>query len=116
MWLYGILLLVLYGMGHCAVIVLAGTSTGLVQHYLDWNEKSRGAVVLKRVCGALVVAAGLYRGISRDRPVIRSMCCCKIICFRQTCRMMTSSTFATQVLTQPRMRANLTGFRCRTFG
>ena len=57
---YGILLLVLYGVGHCLVIVLAGTFTGVVQHYLDWNERSRGAVILKKVCGALVILGGLY--------------------------------------------------------
>jgi cytochrome c-type biogenesis protein len=58
--LYGIILLVAYGIGHCSVIVLAGTSTGLVQRYLNWNEKSRGAVILKRICGVLVLLAGLY--------------------------------------------------------
>jgi len=58
--LYGIALLVLYGIGHCSVIIVAGTSTGLVQRYLNWNEKSRGAVILKRVCGVLVLLAGLY--------------------------------------------------------
>ena len=57
---YGILLLLLYGVGHCTVIVLAGTFTELVQHYLNWTEKSRGAVILKRVCGALVLLGGLY--------------------------------------------------------
>ena len=57
---YGILLLVVYGIGHCSVIVLAGTCTELVQRYLNWNEKSRGAVVLKKVCGALVILGGLY--------------------------------------------------------
>ena len=57
---YGVLLLLLYGVGHCAVIVLAGTFTGVVQHYLDWNEKSKGAVILKKVCGVLVLLGGLY--------------------------------------------------------
>ena len=57
---YGILLLALYGVGHCAVIVLAGTFTEVVQHYLDWNEKSKGAVILKRICGVLVLLGGLY--------------------------------------------------------
>ncbi len=58
--LYGIVLLIAYGIGHCSVIVLAGTSTGLVQRYLNWNKKSEGAVVLKRICGVLVLLAGLY--------------------------------------------------------
>jgi cytochrome c-type biogenesis protein len=57
-FLYGALLLVAYGVGHCAVIVLAGTSTEWVQRYLDWNEHSRGVKMLKRVCGALVLAGG----------------------------------------------------------
>ncbi|MFA5864275.1 MAG: cytochrome c biogenesis protein CcdA [Phycisphaerae bacterium] len=57
---YGVLLLLLYGLGHCSVIVLAGTSTELVQHYLNWSERSKGAVILKKVCGVLVLAGGLY--------------------------------------------------------
>ena len=57
---YGISLLVAYGIGHCSVIVLAGTFTELVEHYLNWNEKSKGAVILKKICGVLVLAGGLY--------------------------------------------------------
>ncbi len=48
------------GLGHCPVIVLAGTSAGLVQRYLNWNEKSKGAIISKRMCGGLVPLAGLY--------------------------------------------------------
>ena len=57
---YGILLLAVYAAGHCSVIVLAGTCTELVQKYLNWNEKSKGAVILKKVCGVLVLAGGVY--------------------------------------------------------
>jgi len=57
---YGILLLLLYGIGHCSVIVFAGTFTEVVQHYLNWNERSKGAVILKRVCGVLVLLGGIY--------------------------------------------------------
>ena len=57
---YGVLLLLAYAIGHCVVIVFAGTFTEVIQHYLNWNEQSRGALVLKRTCGALVVLAGLY--------------------------------------------------------
>ena len=57
---YGVLLLLAYGVGHCSVIVLAGGSANLAQRYLDWNERSKGALVLKRVCGALVLIGGLY--------------------------------------------------------
>lgn len=58
--LYGVLLLLVYGVGHCSVIVAAGTSTELVQKYLNWNEQSKGAVILKKICGALVLLGGVY--------------------------------------------------------
>ncbi len=57
---YGVLLLLFYGIGHCSVIVFAGTFTEVVQHYLNWTENSRGAVILKKVCGGLVLLGGLY--------------------------------------------------------
>ena len=59
-WLYGAVLLSLYGVGHCSVIVAAGTSAEAVQHYLDWNERSRGATLVKKVCGVLVILGGAY--------------------------------------------------------
>ncbi len=57
---YGVILLAVYGVGHCSVIVVAGTSTELVQRYLNWNEESKGADILKKVCGVLVILGGLY--------------------------------------------------------
>ena len=57
---YGVFLLIVYGVGHCSVIVLAGTCTEVVQHYMNWNEKSKGAVIVKRICGVLVLIGGLY--------------------------------------------------------
>ncbi len=57
---YGVLLLAIYGVGHCSVILLAGTFTEVVQHYLHWNERSRGAAILKKVCGVLVLLGGVY--------------------------------------------------------
>ena len=57
---YGILLLLAYGVGHCAVIVLSGTFTESVQQYLNWNESSKGATILKKICGLLVLLGGLW--------------------------------------------------------
>jgi cytochrome c-type biogenesis protein len=57
---FGAMLLLAYGVGHCAVIVLAGSSTELVQRYLAWSERSRGTVILRRVCGVRVLIAGVY--------------------------------------------------------
>jgi cytochrome c-type biogenesis protein len=58
--LYGASLLLAYGIGHCAVIVAAGTSTELVQRFLNWNEQSRGVTIVKCICGVLVLIAGFY--------------------------------------------------------
>ncbi|MBP7865327.1 MAG: cytochrome C biogenesis protein [Acidobacteria bacterium] len=57
---YAALLLAAYGVGHCAVIVAAGTFTGVVERYLRWNERSKGTLVVRRVCGVLVLAGGVY--------------------------------------------------------
>ena len=57
---YGVSLLLIYGLGHCSVIVVAGTSTELVQRYLNWTEASTGARILKKVCGVLVLIGGIY--------------------------------------------------------
>ena len=57
---YGALLLLAYGVGHCSVIVAAGTSTELVEHLLHWNERSRGLAVVKIACGILVIMGGAW--------------------------------------------------------
>lgn len=58
--LYGVALLLAYGVGHCAVIVAAGTSTEVVQRFLSWNEHSKGVAVVKIICGILVILGGVW--------------------------------------------------------
>jgi cytochrome c-type biogenesis protein len=53
-------MLLAFGIGHCAVLVFAGTFTEAVQHYLHWTENSKGTVILKKICGALVFLGGIY--------------------------------------------------------
>ncbi len=53
-------LILIYAVGHCSVIVLAGTFTSMLQKYLHWNKRSRGAVILKKICGILVILGGVY--------------------------------------------------------
>ena len=57
---YGALLLLAYGLGHCSVIVAAGTSTELVQRFLNWNGQSKGLAIVKYVCGGLVILGGVW--------------------------------------------------------
>lgn len=58
--IYSAALLFAYGVGHCAVIVAAGTSTELVQRVLNWSEASKGLAGLKIACGVLVILGGLW--------------------------------------------------------
>ena len=58
--IYAALLLLAYGLGHCSIIVFAGTFTEKVLRYLDWNDRSKGTLWIKRVCGLLVIAGGLW--------------------------------------------------------
>ncbi|HOC60305.1 MAG: cytochrome c biogenesis protein CcdA [Smithellaceae bacterium] len=54
------LILAAFAVGHCAVLIFAGTFTEVVQHYLHWTENSKGAVILKKICGVLVILGGVY--------------------------------------------------------
>lgn len=53
-------LLLLYGVGHCSTIVAAGSASGWVQRYLNWNAQSGTVTWLRRVCGVLVILGGLW--------------------------------------------------------
>lgn len=55
---FGVLLL--FGLGHCAVIGVAGFSSTWVQRWLAWQNDTPGAKWLRRACGGLVFAAGVY--------------------------------------------------------
>ena len=54
------LLLLAFGIGHCSVIVGAGTLTKKVQQYLNWSEESKIILWTKRICGVLVILGGVY--------------------------------------------------------
>jgi len=55
-----VMFLLAFGIGHCAVIVAAGTLAGKVQKYLNWSEESKTILWIKKVCGVLVILGGIY--------------------------------------------------------
>ena len=57
---YSAALVLAYALGHCAVIVTAGVSAGWAQRYLASREALRGAKIMKRVSGVLLILASLY--------------------------------------------------------
>lgn len=58
--LFAIALLLAFAIGHCGVIVLAGSMTNVVGKYLNWTEESKAVSYMKKICGALVIIAGIY--------------------------------------------------------
>lgn len=63
-WIKAVLLIAAFGIGHAAVIAVAGSMTNLVQSYIDWTGKSRAMVYVKRVSGLALFIAGLFFSIS----------------------------------------------------
>jgi len=57
---YAVMLMLAFGLGHCLVIILAGTLTERVRQYLNWTEKNKAASILRKACGILVILAGVY--------------------------------------------------------
>ena len=58
--LWGILLMLLYSIGHSALVMVAGTSVGFVQKINSSVKYKTAATVLKTVMGAAILLIGLY--------------------------------------------------------
>lgn len=56
--IFAMVLMLAYAVGHCGVLALAGASGPQLARYAAWS--GRGVSVLRRVCGVLVLAGGLY--------------------------------------------------------
>jgi len=58
--IYGMSLLFVYAVGHCALIVLAGVFTGFVESYAKSKGVSNFSSLTKKISGVLIFLAGLY--------------------------------------------------------
>ncbi|HCU68436.1 MAG TPA: cytochrome C biosynthesis protein [Desulfomicrobium sp.] len=56
----GILLIVLFGLGHCIPIVIAGSSTALVRRLMANASWQRGGTAFRRLAGVLIGLMGVY--------------------------------------------------------
>jgi cytochrome c-type biogenesis protein len=59
-WLKPVLLILAFGIGHSAVIALAGGLGHWVQGYLNWSSQSRATGIVKKCAGVLVLLGGAY--------------------------------------------------------
>jgi cytochrome c-type biogenesis protein len=57
---YGGALLLTYGMGHCALIIVAGTSMGAARGLLESRRFAKWTAACKKVAGGIIVAVGIY--------------------------------------------------------
>ena len=58
--IFAILLVIAFSVGHCGIIVAAGTFSSTIQRFLKWNDKTGVVPILRKVCGVLVILGGLY--------------------------------------------------------
>lgn len=58
--LAGVTLIVLFAVGHCLPIVVAGSSTALVQRWLENGAMRHGGVWFRRCAGGVIALLGLY--------------------------------------------------------
>lgn len=61
---FGAVLLVAYSLGHCGLVLIGGTSIGLVQRLADSRGWTRSADVLRRVAGGLILLVGVLLLVS----------------------------------------------------
>ncbi len=57
---YGAVLLLVYGLGHSVLILVAGTSMGAARKLIESRKITRATDVMRRVAGGLIVAVGAY--------------------------------------------------------
>jgi cytochrome c-type biogenesis protein len=57
---FGVMLLVAYSLGHCALVIVGGTSMGFVQRLADSRGWTRATDILRRVAGVLIAGVGLW--------------------------------------------------------
>jgi cytochrome c-type biogenesis protein len=59
-FLFSLLLILLYAIGHCLVFIFFGTFGELVQRFLNWDEKSKGTIIIKKIIGVIIILSGIY--------------------------------------------------------
>ncbi|HEX7319125.1 MAG TPA: cytochrome c biogenesis protein CcdA [bacterium] len=57
---YGLGLLFTYGLGHCTLIVVAGTSVGLAKNLLESRHLQKANFYLRKAAAVLIIFVGIY--------------------------------------------------------
>lgn len=62
--IYAVAVLFVYAIGHCLLIVMAGSFSKAVERYLKWNKVSKAIKIIKKICGVLLIISAIYFVIS----------------------------------------------------
>ncbi len=65
---FGGLMMLFYGLGHCLLILAVGTSAGAARHLLGSQRMHSANRMVKRAAGALLACVGLYIGLGAALP------------------------------------------------
>ena len=57
---FGGIMMLFYGVGHCLLILAVGTSAGAARHFISSARMHAANLALKKAAGALLAAVGLY--------------------------------------------------------
>jgi cytochrome c biogenesis protein CcdA len=57
---YGALLLFFYALGHCLLIIIAGTSMGMARGLLESRHLQKAGSVLRKAAGVVIILVGLF--------------------------------------------------------
>ena len=57
---FSIIIALAYIIGHCGIIVAAGTFMETLKKYLRWNQSSRGTLYIRKISGILIIIAAIY--------------------------------------------------------
>ncbi len=58
--LFSFFIIFIFAVGHCLVFIIFGTFSELVQKYLNWNENSKGTIIIKKFIGIIIILVGGY--------------------------------------------------------
>lgn len=57
---FSIGLMAMFLLGHCGIIIVAGTFTEVVKRYLAWDGATKGTFILRKICGVLIIIGAIY--------------------------------------------------------
>lgn len=59
-WISALIIIFAFAIGHCLVIVVAGSLTTLVNRYAKWFSKKNASGIIQKAAGVLVILGGIF--------------------------------------------------------